>query len=166
MNTKRQGPIQTGLFHIPHVKSVCVHEAEVMNRCCQNPEDVCRIWKETVASEPAFDPEKEHFVVLFLNTKNRLKSYHVVSVGTLTSALVHPREVFRPAIVQAASSVVVAHNHPSGDPAPSSADIQVTRQLREAGRLIGIEVMDHIIVGDPGRHSGSGFYSFREAGLL
>jgi DNA repair protein RadC len=158
---------QAGLFSIPHIKTVCVNEAEVMNRHCQSPEDVGRIWRETVAREPIYDPEKEHFVAFFLDRKNRLKSYQIVSIGTMTASLVHPREVFRPAVAQAAAILLIAHNHPSGDASPSSADLQVTRQLREAGRVLGIDLVDHVIIGDTRLFpSGPGCYSFREAGLL
>jgi DNA repair protein RadC len=109
----------------------------------------------------------EKFWVLCLNRKNRLMRRHEATSGTATSSLVHPREVFREAIRAGSSAVICAHNHPSGDPAPSSADIQVTRQLREASKTVDIDLLDHIIIGhresDP---AGLGFYSFREAGLL
>lgn len=158
---------QPGLFTIPHIKTVCVNEAEVFVLDCSSAEEVSRIWKETVATEAIYDPEKEFFVVFSLTRKNRLKSYQIVSIGTLSSSLVHPREVFRPAIAHAASAIVVAHNHPSGDPAPSSADIQVTRQLREASRVVGIDLLDHVIIGEPQRSpTGIGYYSFRDAGLI
>lgn len=109
----------------------------------------------------------EKFWVLCLNRKNRLIRRVEVTSGTATSALAHPREVFREAIREAATAVICAHNHPSGDPAPSAADIQLTRQLREAARAVDIDLLDHVIVGrgtaDP---TGRGYYSFREAGLL
>lgn len=109
----------------------------------------------------------EKFWVLCLNRKNRLLRRVEVTSGTATAALAHPREVFREAIRESASAVICAHNHPSGDPAPSAADLQLTRQLREAARAIDIDLLDHVVVGrasaDP---LGRGFYSFREAGLL
>ena len=112
-------------------------------------------------------PVQEGFYVILLDRKNHPLGRMLVTLGTLTSSLVHPREVFRPAILASAASVILAHNHPSGDPAPSAADIQVTRQLREASRAVYIEILDHVIVGskesDPTR---VGFYSFRNAGLL
>lgn len=111
--------------------------------------------------------EVEKFWVLCLNRKNVLIKRVEVTSGTATSSLVHPREVFREAILQSASALVAVHNHPSGDPHPSSADIQVTRQLREASRTVGIDLLDHVIVGipeaDPAR---LGYYSFHESGLL
>ena len=111
--------------------------------------------------------EVEKFWVLCLNRKNRLKKLVEVTSGTATGSLVHPREAFRAAIQHGATAVVCAHNHPSGDPAPSSADIQVTRRLREAAVAIDIELIDHVVVGDKTADPANrGFYSFREAGLL
>lgn len=109
----------------------------------------------------------EKFWVLCLNRKNRLMRRVEISSGTATAALAHPREVFREAIRESASAVICAHNHPSGDPAPSSADLHLTRQLREAAKAVDIDLLDHVIVGraaaDP---AGRGYYSFRETGLL
>lgn len=109
----------------------------------------------------------EKFWVLCLNRKNRLLRRVEVTSGTATAALAHPREVFREAIRESAAAVICAHNHPSGDPTPSSADVQLTRQLREAARTVDIDLLDHVVLGrasaDP---SGRGYYSFREAGLL
>ncbi len=111
--------------------------------------------------------EVEKFWVLCLNRKNRLIRRVEVTSGTASSSLVHPREVFRDAIRLSASAIICVHNHPSGDPSPSKADIEITRQLREASKTVDIDLLDHIIVGsqmlDP---SGQGFYSFSEAGLL
>lgn len=111
--------------------------------------------------------EVEKFWVLCLNRKNRLLRRIEITSGTASSVLVHPREVFREAIREAASAVVCAHNHPSGDPTPSAADIQITRQLGEAAKTIDIQLIDHVIVGRPGADPrGLGYYSFREAGLV
>jgi len=105
--------------------------------------------------------------VLCLNRKNRLLKQVEITSGTATSALAHPREVFRAAIRESATAVVCVHNHPSGDPAPSAPDIHVTRQLREAAKAVDIELVDHVIVGrmaaDP---LGRGYFSFRETGML
>ena len=109
----------------------------------------------------------EKFWVLCLNRKNRLIRQVELTSGTATSSLAHPREVFREAVHHGAASVVCAHNHPSGDPAPSAADVQVTRQLRDAARALDIELLDHVIIGQPGTDPrGRGFYSFREAGVI
>lgn len=111
--------------------------------------------------------DTERFWVVGLNRKNQMIRYEEVSVGTATSSLAHPREIFREAIRQGATGVIVAHNHPSGDPSPSRADIEVTRRLREASRVIGIDLLDHVILGHPQADPrGSGYYSFSDAGLL
>lgn len=102
----------------------------------------------------------EHFVTLLLNTKNRIISSRLVAIGSLTSAVVHPREVFATAVSAHASSILVSHNHPSGDPYPSTEDRSLTHALEEAGRILGIPLLDHIVIGD-GR-----FWSFREHGEL
>jgi DNA repair protein RadC len=111
--------------------------------------------------------EVEKFWVLCLNRKNRLLKRVEITSGTASNSLVHPREVFREAIREGALAIVCVHNHPSGDPAPSSADIQVTRQLREAAKTIAIDLLDHVIVGKASRDPlGIGYYSFRGAGLI
>ena len=101
---------------------------------------------------------QEAFIVIALNAKNRVIEKHLVSLGTVSSALVHPRECFRPLILSSASTCILAHNHPSGDPTPSSEDIKITRQLVSAGELIGIKILDHVII-------GSTALSLRESGL-
>lgn len=109
----------------------------------------------------------EKFWVACLNRKNRLLKRVEITSGTATAALAHPREVFRAAIRESATAIVCIHNHPSGDPAPSAADLQVTRQLREAAKAVDIELLDHVILGRPEADPLSrGYYSFREAGLL
>lgn len=109
----------------------------------------------------------EKFWVLCLNRKNRLLKRVEISSGTATAALAHPREVFREAIRECATAVICVHNHPSGDPAPSAADLHLTRQLREAAKAVDIDLIDHVIIGRTGADPlGRGFYSFREAGIL
>ncbi|RJX20140.1 MAG: DNA repair protein RadC [Desulforudis sp.] len=92
--------------------------------------------------------DREHFVAMFLNTKNRVLAVKTVSVGTLNSSSVHPRELFKAAVAHSAAAVIVAHNHPSGDPTPSRQDIQLTKRLVDAGELMGVPVLDHIVIGD------------------
>ena len=92
--------------------------------------------------------EREHFWALLLDGKHGLRRVELISVGTLTTSLVHPREVFRPALREAAAAVVCAHNHPSGDPEPSAEDLEVTRRLLDAGRLLGVPLLDHVVLGD------------------
>jgi DNA repair protein RadC len=103
---------------------------------------------------------KEHFRVLLLDAKNRLLASELVSIGTLNTSLVHPRELFRRAIAAAAAAVILIHNHPSGDPTPSAEDLALTRRLVEAGRLLGIEVLDHLVIGD------NRYVSLKERALL
>ncbi len=102
----------------------------------------------------------ETFLCLHLDCKNTIKALQVVSIGSLGSSLVHPREVFRSAILNGAAAVIFAHNHPSGDPAPSDEDLDITRRLCEVGKLIGIRCLDHIIIGQ-GR-----YFSFADQGLM
>lgn len=106
------------------------------------------------------DNKKEHFVIFFLDARNQEIKREIVSVGSLNANLVHPREVFEPAVRHLAAQVIIAHNHPAGDPAPSQEDSEITKQLVDAGKLLGIEVKDHVIV------SKTNFFSFKEQKLL
>lgn len=107
--------------------------------------------------------DKEAFVVAFLNTKNRVIDHEVVSVGTINSSIVHPREVFRNAIINKANSVILCHNHPSGDLTPSKEDINITQRLKETGNLLGIRVLDHLIINGINQHE---VYSFQAQGVM
>lgn len=104
--------------------------------------------------------KKEHFVIFFLDSRNQEIQREVISVGSLNASLVHPREVFEPAVKNLAAQVILAHNHPSGDTEPSESDLGLNKRLVEAGKILGIEVIDHIIIGR------SGYLSFKENGLL
>lgn len=104
--------------------------------------------------------KKEYFKVILLDTKNFVISTELISVGSLNSSIVHPRETFKPAIKKSASSMILVHNHPSGESEPSHEDITLTNRLDECGKILGIKVIDHIIIGD------GVFYSFKEEGLL
>lgn len=120
---------------------------------CETPDHAAEYWRMHIASHPYFDPERECLVVLFLNVRKRVKGHHLVTIGLMDTLLVHPREVFRAAIVTSAASIILMHNHPSGDSSPSDADIKVTRDLIRAGQLLKIEVTDHIVMGNPNRSS-------------
>ena len=111
-------------------------------------------------------PLVEAFFVLTLSAKQFLLYCHCTATGLLDSAEVHPREVFRSAIMDNASAIVILHNHPSGDATPSTNDIRITKMLVEAGRVIGINVLDHVIVGKPSEQNPGGFVSLRESGLI
>ena len=111
--------------------------------------------------------EVEKFWVLSLNRKNHLLKAEEVTQGTATASLVHPRETFRTAIGHGAAAVIVAHNHPSGDPSPSTADHAVTRNLKKASYILDINLLDHVVLGTPNADpDGLGYYSFAEAGVL
>jgi len=115
---------------------------------------------------PMEDMGQEAFVVMTLTTKSDVIQKHLVSLGTLNSSLVHPRETFRPAILDCAAAIIVAHNHPSGDPTPSAEDIKITKQLVQAGQTLGIKVLDHVIIGSSEPGLFQHFISLREAGLV
>jgi DNA repair protein RadC len=106
------------------------------------------------------DHRKEHFVVFYLDSRNQVTQQEIVSVGTLNASLVHPREVFEPAVKHLAAQIIVAHNHPSGNPEPSDDDLALTRRLVEAGKIMGIELLDHVVV------TKTGWTSLHEQGLL
>lgn len=104
--------------------------------------------------------QKEHFKIMLLDTKNNVRKVSEISVGSLSSSIVHPREVFKEAVVNSCSSIILVHNHPSGESEPSHEDIVLTNRLGECGKLMGIKVLDHIIIGD------GVYFSFMEEGLI
>jgi DNA repair protein RadC len=106
------------------------------------------------------DADQEHFAILLLNNKNRVRAHKVISSGSLTASLVHPREVFKPVILYGAAAVILCHNHPSGDPEPSPEDIDITRRLVQCGEIFGIRMLDHVILG---RDS---MFSFSDRGMM
>lgn len=120
-----------------------------------DPEKAVKIFRALLALEDEIDREKEHFYVMHLDNKSRVKGVEVVGIGIMTSALVHPRETYRRAVMIGAETIIVAHNHPSGDPEPSDEDTRVTKTLFEAGQILGIRLNDHLIFSD------DGYFSFR-----
>jgi len=148
-----------------------VYEAKLVYSLLSLGEDAILNSPELVAAylESAYaeNPLQEAVFVILLDRKNHPLGRHLVTLGTLTSSLLHSREVFRAAIIAGAAAIVLSHNHPSGDPTPSSADVAVTRSIRDASKIIGIDVLDHVIVGDrKADPAGVGHYSFRHAGLI
>lgn len=127
---------------------------------CETPDQAAAYWRKHIPDNPYFNPECECLVVIMLNTRRRIKGHYLVSIGTIDTILCHPREIFRLAVMASASAIIVCHNHPSGDPTPSEADIKVTRDLFRAGQLLKIDVLDHIIMGQP-KHA-----SLRELGYF
>jgi len=120
-----------------------------------SPMDAYRILNEYIG-----DADREHFVVMFLDTRNTARGIHTASIGSLNASCVHPRETFKTAILANAAAVILCHNHPSGDPDPSPEDLTLTTRLVEAGALLGIAVLDHIILGD------ERFISLKERGVI
>jgi len=121
----------------------------------ESPKDVFKLLKNDLG-----DKKKEHFKILSLDSRNNLISIDDVSIGTINANLVHPREVFKTAIQHLAVSVILVHNHPSGDPEPSEDDLEITKRIAEASKIIGIEVIDHIII------VKNGFLSFKNKGII
>jgi DNA repair protein RadC len=124
-------------------------------RVIRGPDDVVAVVGRKLRRE-----QREHFVVLLLNARHEVMTLETVSVGSLNASIVHPREVFKPAVLASAASLVLVHNHPSGDPDPSEEDISITKRLVEVGDLLGIGVLDHVIV------ASRGVVSFRARQLL
>jgi len=127
---------------------------------CDTPDKAADYWRLNIATNPYFNPECECLAVLMLNTRRRVRGHQLVTLGTMDTLFVHPREVFRTAVIAAAAAIVLIYNHPSGDATPSEADIKVTRDLIRAGQLMKIEVLDHVVMGNPNRSS------LRELGYL
>lgn len=116
-------------------------------KLCDTPEAVASYWEENVTTATWYNPDVECLCVIHMNTRRRACGFNLVSIGILDTILVHAREVFRAAIVASAKSIVLAHNHPSGDHEPSEADVRVTHEMVRAGRILGIQVVDHVIIG-------------------
>ena len=121
----------------------------------ESPKDVFELLKNDLG-----DKKKEHFKILSLDSRNKLISIDDVSIGTINANLVHPREVFKTAIQHLAVSIVIVHNHPSGNPEPSKDDLEITKRITEAGKLIGVNVLDHIII------AKDQFFSFKDKKLI
>lgn len=127
----------------------------IRNVIVRGPEDVYRIYRPLFVNQI-----RERFVTFWLNARNGISGFEIVSEGTLNASIVHPREVFHGTILVRAASINIAHNHPSGNPEPSSEDIEITRQIKESGKILGISLLDHLII------THEGHASFAERGLL
>jgi len=117
-----------------------------------DPSQVAKVFLSILNSESEIDREKEHFWVMGLDSTKRIKYIELVTLGILNESLVHPREVFRFAILKGVDCIIICHNHPSGEVEPSSQDIKITKKLREVGNIIGIEVIDHLIIEGNGKY--------------
>jgi DNA repair protein RadC len=132
------------------------HEGKTIS----DPKSFASVVASIIATFDPIDRDKEHFIAIGLDARNKIKYAEVVSIGTANASLVHPREVFRRAIIYGVTSLIIGHNHPSGDTDPSDADLTVTNRLKDAGQLLGISLLDHVIV------ATSGYYSFKEGGKI
>lgn len=133
---------------------------------CDNPDAIANYWQTHIGSDPLFREGQEHFHVLMLSTRRHVIGHSLVSIGLLDSVSIHPREVFRAAVMANAQAIVLIHNHPSGNPTPSEADVRVTRELVAAGAVLKISVLDHVIMGRPSPEHFRGWVSLRELGLI
>ncbi|MEF3309590.1 JAB domain-containing protein [Paenibacillus sp. GYB004] len=125
------------------------------NRMIRTPEDAANLFRQFIG-----DCDRESFCILCLNTKNEPTALHQVSTGTLNASLVHPRETYKLAILANSASIIAAHNHPSGEATPSPEDVEITERLRDSGALLGIDFLDHLVIGD------NNFVSMKERGLM
>lgn len=147
------------------VMEACAAYCEVKKPAIRNPETAAAILRPLITAASNGD-KQEAFVVILLDTKKRMiGGPRVVTLGLLNGSMVHPRETFRAAVQDGASCLIVAHNHPSGDPTPSEEDIAITRRLVEAGEILAIPIVDHLILGRK-ESDTSGYVSMREKGLV
>ena len=136
------------IYKLKMVKEDTVEYSDTIKSPC----DVAALAREVLEMH---EMAEENFIVLCLNTKNKIAGVHTISIGSLNASIVHPREVFKAALLNNASGIICLHNHPSGDPEPSREDIEITHRLVNAGNILGINVLDHIIIGD-GRYISLG----------
>jgi len=142
-------------IQIVSIKMVKEKNLEYSNNKISSPKDCANILKKFIG-----DYDREAVVVMALDTKNKINSITVASLGSLNSSIVHPREIFKTAILSNASSIIIGHNHPSGNDLPSKEDISVTLRIKESGKILGIDLLDHIIIGD------DKYTSLKEKGML
>ena len=152
-------PNPTRPYRIPGFRIALVREPGV--KLAERPQIRVPAEAAPMLAQYIGEADREVFVIAMLSIRHRVLGLHTVSVGCLTSSLVHPREVFKPAILSGSAALLVCHNHPSGDAEPSAEDVALTRRLAAAGQLLGIELLDHLILGEAGR-----FVSLRARGVL
>jgi DNA repair protein RadC len=143
-------------YKIPDYKVMLIKDSSVPSnkKRIGSPVDVVSMFKTYLEGV-----DREHFCIAMLDRKGNLLGLNTVSIGSVSSSIVHPREVFKPAIVIGASSIILCHNHPSGDTMPSNEDIAITKKLIEGGKILNIEILDHVIIGD-------NYYSMKEKGII
>ena len=150
---------------IAELKVVSLFETEKLYTVDQ-PVVTSELFNEVIMQAPWFDKEKECLVVVLLDSKLHVKGWNLISIGLQNQTLIHSRECYRAAIVGAAAYIVLIHNHPSGNPSPSADDIRMTSQMKKAGELLGIPLLDHVIMGKVNRDCPKGYISLKEAGLV
>lgn len=143
---------------------VRTRECRMPSTLVDNPQAIAAVWKRHVVTAEWWDPTREAMVAFLLSTQSRLLGFHLVAVGSPCSVRFEMAQLFRAAVVQGATRMVVAHNHPSGYPQPSTDDIQVTRKMIKAGELLGVEVLDMVVLGSQKRRNRH--YSLRENGFF
>jgi len=143
--------------YIPIYKILLVRDGiqKAETKIVTSPVDAYQVFKDFIGT-----PDREHFVVMLLDTRNQIVGLNAVSVGSINATVVHPRETFKSAILIGAAAIIIAHNHPSGDPAPSSEDLSLSTRLIKCGELVGIPILDHLIIGD------DRYISLKEKGLI
>jgi len=143
-------------YKIPDYKIMLVRDSNITadKKRISHPNDVVNVFQTYLEGL-----DREHFCIAMLDRKNNILGINTVSIGSISASIVHPREVFKPAIIIGASSIILCHNHPSGDTMPSNEDITITRKLVEGGKLLNIEILDHVIIGD-------NYYSMKEKGII
>ncbi len=148
-------------FRIERVGESTIAAHTAMKTRLDSAQLACAYWQQVIQDSACYQADKEMLVTVVVNTRLLPLGHHLVSLGSLNETVAHPREIFRPAVIAAAYGMILMHNHPSGDPSPSQADHQLTRNLRQAAEILRITLLDHVVVGAAGS-----YYSFREAGLL
>jgi DNA repair protein RadC len=150
------GELEGKWYKIPDYKIMLVRDSNITTdkKRISHPNDVVNVFQTYLEGL-----DREHFCIAMLDRKNNILGINTVSIGSVSASIVHPREVFKPAVIIGASGIILCHNHPSGDTNPSNEDIEITNRLKEAGKILGIEIVDHVIIGDD-------YYSFMSNGLL
>jgi len=150
------GELEGKWYKIPDYKIMLVRDSNITadKKRISHPNDVVNVFQTYLDGA-----DREYFCIAMLDRKGNLLGLNTVSIGSVSSSIVHPREVFKPAIIIGASSIILCHNHPSGDTMPSNEDITVTRKLIEGGKILNIEILDHVIIGD-------NYYSMKEKGII
>lgn len=141
---------------------------ETAHSCCAEggPAAIYQYYVENIRDHEQFRPEQEQLYVILLSTRMHIKGHLLISLGVIDGTLTHPREIFRPAIVGGAHSIALLHNHPSGDPTPSTSDTKITGEIASAGKLLKIKLVDHLICGDVDPSQDKPYTSLRELGYL